>query len=83
MKRAYPSRILITGGHEVGGVSTFAEALGEGFNALGISAEIVSPSLIFARWRDLRDPRVLKILSTAAVFAPPSAGRATESGLRS
>jgi glycosyltransferase involved in cell wall biosynthesis len=76
MKREYPSRILITGGHEVGGVSSFAESLGEGFAALGIPAEIVSPSRIFARWRDLRDPRVLKILSTTAVFAAPFARRA-------
>jgi glycosyltransferase involved in cell wall biosynthesis len=76
MKREYPSRILITGGHEVGGVSSFAESLGEGFAALGISAEIVSPWRIFARWRDLRDPRVLKILSTTAVFAAPFARRA-------
>jgi len=76
MKREYPSRILITGGHEVGGVSSFAETLAEGFAALGISAEIVSPSRIFARWRDLRDPRVLKILSTTAVFAVPFARRA-------
>jgi glycosyltransferase involved in cell wall biosynthesis len=76
IKREYPSRILITGGHEVGGVSSFAETLAEGFVALGISAEIVSPSRIFARWRDLRDPRVLKILSTTAVFAAPFARRA-------
>jgi len=76
IKREYPSRILITGGHEVGGVSSFAETLREGFASLGISAEIVSPSRIFARWRDLRDPRVLKILSTTAVFAAPFARRA-------
>ncbi len=76
IKREYPSRILITGGHEVGGVSSFAETLAEGFAALGISAEIVSPSRIFARWRDLRDPRVLKILSTTAVFAAPFSRRA-------
>ncbi len=76
MKRESPSRILITGGHEVGGVSSFAETLCAGFAALGISAEIVSPSRIFARWRDLRDPRVLKILSTTAVFAAPFARRA-------
>ncbi len=76
MNRQYPSRILITGGHEVGGVSSFAETLCAGFAALGISAEIVSPSRIFARWRDLRDPRVLKILSTTAVFAAPFARRA-------
>ncbi len=76
MKRESPSRILITGGHEVGGVSSFAETLCQGFAALGISAEIVSPSRIFARWRDLRDPQVLKILSTTAVFAAPFARRA-------
>jgi glycosyltransferase involved in cell wall biosynthesis len=76
IKREYPSRILITGGHEVGGVSSFAESLCEGFAALGISAEIVSPSRIFGRWRDLRDPSVLKILSTTAVFAAPFARRA-------
>jgi glycosyltransferase involved in cell wall biosynthesis len=76
MKREYPSRVLITGGHEVGGVSSFAATLGEGFASLGISAEIVSPSRMFARWRDLRDPRVLKILTTTAVFAAPFARRA-------
>ncbi len=76
MNYEYPSRVLITGGHEIGGVRSFAEGLGAGFAELGIEAEIVSPSRIFARWRELRDPRVLKILSTAAVFASPFARRA-------
>ncbi len=75
MEAGYPSRVLITGGHEQGGVSSFAEALRAGFSELGIAAEIVLPSRILARWRELRDPRILKILSTTAVFAAPFARR--------
>jgi glycosyltransferase involved in cell wall biosynthesis len=71
-----PSKVLITGGREVGGLSTFAEGLREGFAELGIPAEIIPPSGILSRWRDLRDPNVLKILSTTAVFAAPLARRA-------
>jgi len=75
MKEA-PSKVLITGGHEVGGLRTFAEGLREGFTELGIPAEVITPSSILSRWRDLRDARVLKILSTTAVFAAPFARRA-------
>jgi glycosyltransferase involved in cell wall biosynthesis len=76
MKHDYPSKVLITGGREIGGVRSFAEGLCAGFAELGIGAEIVSPSRIFARWRELRDPQILKILSTSAVFAAPFARRA-------
>lgn len=71
----HPSRVLITGGRELGGVSSFAEGLRAGFNELGIPVEIVLPSRILSRWRELRDPRILKILSTTAVFAAPFARR--------
>ena len=69
-------KVLITGGHEVGGVSSFAEGLAQGFAALGIPSEVIPPSRILSRWSDLRDPNVLKILSTTAVFAAPFARRA-------
>jgi len=72
----YPAKVLITGGREIGGVASFAEGLRAGFSALGIPVEIVSPLRIFLRWSELRDPRVLKILSTSAVFAAPLARRA-------
>jgi glycosyltransferase involved in cell wall biosynthesis len=71
-----PSKVLITGGHELGGVSSVAAGLANGFGVLGIPAEIIPPSSIFSHWRDLRDSRVLKILSTTAVFAAPFARRA-------
>ena len=71
-----PSKVLITGGHEVGGLSMFAEGLREGFAELSIPAEIIPPASILSHWRDLRDPGVLKILSTTAVFAAPLARRA-------
>ena len=75
MKSEYPSKILITGGREIGGVASFAEGLRLGFNEVGIPVETVSPSRIFRRWRDLRDPRILKILSTTAIYAAPFARR--------
>jgi glycosyltransferase involved in cell wall biosynthesis len=75
MKDEYPLKVLISGGREIGGVSSFAEGLRTGFAGLGISVEIISPSHLFLRWRELRDPRVLKILSTAAVFAAPFSRR--------
>jgi glycosyltransferase involved in cell wall biosynthesis len=71
-----PSKALITGGREVGGLTAFAEGLSEGFYDLGIPAEIISPTRIWSRWKELQDPRVLKILSTTAVFAAPFANRA-------
>jgi glycosyltransferase involved in cell wall biosynthesis len=66
-----PSRVLITGGHEVGGVGSVAAGLVNGFGALGIPAEIVPASAILSRWRDLRDSSILKILSTSAVHGVP------------
>lgn len=71
-----PERVLITGGREVGGLTAFAEGLSQGFTALGIPSEVIPPHEVFKRWRDLRDPNVLKILSTTAVFAAPVARRA-------
>jgi glycosyltransferase involved in cell wall biosynthesis len=70
-----PRKVLITGGREVGGLAAFAAGLSEGFAALGIPSEVISPTQIFRRWRDLRDPSILKILSTSAVFAAPVARR--------
>lgn len=71
-----PSRVLITGGRETGGVRSFAEALRAGFQGLGIAAEVIPPSGVARRWRQLRNPRILKILSTSAVFAAPVSRRA-------
>jgi len=71
-----PEKVLITGGREVGGLTAFAAALSQGFTALGIPSEVITPGEIFWRWRDLRDPGVLKVLSTTAVFAAPVARRA-------
>jgi glycosyltransferase involved in cell wall biosynthesis len=76
MNRDYPLKVLITGGHEIGGVGSVAAGLAEGFISLGIPAEIVSPARILQHWRDLRDEKILKILSTTAVFAAPFARRA-------
>jgi glycosyltransferase involved in cell wall biosynthesis len=70
-----PTKVLITGGHEKGGVDSFAEALAQGFTELGISAEITSPAALRHRWRDLRDENTLKILSTQAIFASAFAKR--------
>ena len=75
-KNDAPVKVLITGGHEVGGLTSFAEALAEGFQQLGIPSEIIRPTRIWSRWREMRDPRVLKILSTTAVFAAPFVRRA-------
>jgi glycosyltransferase involved in cell wall biosynthesis len=76
MSTEIPQKVLITGGREVGGLGAFAEGLREGFTALGIPAEIIHPSGILSRWSELRDPAVLKVLSTTAVFASPLARRA-------
>jgi glycosyltransferase involved in cell wall biosynthesis len=75
MQIAAPKKVVITGGSEVGGLTAFAAGLSEGFTALGIPSEVIAPEGIFKRWRDLRDPGVLKILSTTAVFAAPVAHR--------
>lgn len=71
-----PEKVLITGGREVGGLTAFAMGLSEGFAALGIPSEVIPPQDVFRRWWELRDPGVLKILSTTAVFAAPIARRA-------
>lgn len=76
MKHELPSKVLITDGREVGGVRSFAEGLRVGFSELGIPVEVVSPSRILPHWRELRNPRVLKILGTRALFAAPFARRA-------
>jgi glycosyltransferase involved in cell wall biosynthesis len=75
MTMAAPEKVLITGGREVGGLTAFAAGLSEGFSALGIPSEVIPPKDILKRWRDLRDRKVLKILSTTAVFAAPYARR--------
>jgi glycosyltransferase involved in cell wall biosynthesis len=75
-QRKYPIKVLVTGGREIGGVASFAEGLRAGFSELGIPCEIVPPLGIFQRWSELRDTRVLKILSTSAVFAAPFSRRA-------
>jgi len=41
-----PEKVLITAGHEVGGLTAFAEGLSEGFTALGIPSEARKPSSI-------------------------------------
>jgi glycosyltransferase involved in cell wall biosynthesis len=76
MIHEHPSKVLITGGHELGGVGSVTSALAEGFISLGIPAEVIPSSEVLSRWRDLRDPNILKILSTTAVFAAPFARRA-------
>jgi glycosyltransferase involved in cell wall biosynthesis len=67
---------LITGGRETGGVTSFVTALEEGFRELGVPAEVIPPSQLWSRRRDLRDASVLKILSTSAILAAPFARRA-------
>jgi len=69
-------KVLLTGGFRYGGVHAFAHALAHGFESLGYPAEVIPPFAIFRRWRDLRDPSVLKILGTQAIFAAPFACRA-------
>ncbi|HVZ82155.1 MAG TPA: glycosyltransferase [Terracidiphilus sp.] len=76
MASANPEKVLITGGHELGGVGSVADALQRGFLELGIPAEVISPSNLLSRRRELRDQRILKLLSTTAVFAAPLTRRA-------
>jgi glycosyltransferase involved in cell wall biosynthesis len=71
-----PSKVIITGGHELGGLASFAEGLAEGFRELGIPAEVVPPTSIYSQWSVLRDRSILKILSTTAGFASLVARRA-------
>ena len=66
-------KVLITGGRETGGLQAYALALAEGFRQLGFTAEVVAPTSLLHRLRELRDPGTLKILSTTAVFAAPLA----------
>ncbi len=75
MKYEYPASVLISGGRETGGVSSFAQGLRAGFAELGFPSEVVPPSRIYRRLHELRDPRILKIVSTTAVFAAPLARR--------
>jgi glycosyltransferase involved in cell wall biosynthesis len=69
-------KVLLTGGNCYGGVHAFAQALAHGFQKLGYPVEVIPPFAIFRRWRDLRDPSVLKILGTHALFAAPFSRRA-------
>lgn len=71
MSYSYPEKVIISGGHEIGGVGSFADSLRQGFSKRGIEVEIVSPGSVFHRRQDLQNPRILKILSTTAVFAAP------------
>lgn len=75
MPNGAPERVLISGGREVGGLESFATALRGGFVSQNIPTEVVPPGSVMRRWRDLRDARVLKILSTTAAFAAPMARR--------
>ena len=71
MTATAPDRVLISGGREIGGVASFAESLRDGFTRLGIPTDILPPGRIVRHSSELRNPRVLKILSTTAVFAAP------------
>ncbi|SAK92931.1 GDP-mannose-dependent alpha-(1-6)-phosphatidylinositol monomannoside mannosyltransferase [Caballeronia hypogeia] len=69
--------VLLSGGREVGGLQSFASNVGSGFDALGISSEIVgTPRAMLRRWKAMRDPTVLKIFSTWAIFLCPFARNA-------
>lgn len=69
-------KVVISGGREVGGLDTFARSLAKGFAEIGIASEVRYPREIVMGWKDLRDPQVLKILSTTSVFAAPFARNA-------
>lgn len=75
MNAEIPVRVLISGGRGPGGLQSFAEALGSGFDTLGIPSAILSPRRMLSSVSDLRDRRVLKILSTTAALAAPFARR--------
>lgn len=66
-----PTKILISIGREVGGITSFSKSLGAGFEALGYSVVYFKPKEVFAHLRDLRSKDALKILSTTAVFFAP------------
>ncbi len=76
MSTTPPRKVLIVGGKTAGGLASFAEALRCGFVEVGLPAEVAGYSNILRRIAELRDPAVLKILSTASVFAAPFARRA-------
>jgi glycosyltransferase involved in cell wall biosynthesis len=69
-------KVMITGGHELGGVQSYAEGLAAGFASHGLEAELLPPGAVWGRVGELRDRSILKILSTSAVFAAPFARRA-------
>jgi glycosyltransferase involved in cell wall biosynthesis len=70
-------RVCLSGGREVGGLQSFATNVAAGFTALGIESEVVGKPLdMLRRWKDLRDPSVLKIFSTWAIFMCPFARNA-------
>ncbi len=71
MSNGTPGKVLITSGKPAGGIASFAEALAAGFEAIGVSARVIQPGQLAGCRRDLRDPSVLKILSTTGVFAAP------------
>ncbi len=71
-----PDKVLITGGREVGGLSSFAEGLKDGFDEIGVPSEIVRPAGLVSRAGELRSKRVLKVLSTSGMLAVPFARRA-------
>jgi glycosyltransferase involved in cell wall biosynthesis len=72
---AAPDKVLITGGHQVGGIASFAEALNAGFAEVGIPCEIVRPASLWSRPGELLSNRVLKLLSTTGMLATPFARR--------
>jgi glycosyltransferase involved in cell wall biosynthesis len=76
MSPSLPAKVLIAGGKPAGGIASFAEALRCGFTELRIPVEVAAPLDILRRIGELRDPRVLKILSLTALFAAPIARRA-------
>jgi glycosyltransferase involved in cell wall biosynthesis len=64
-------RVLISGGREVGGLTSFANNLLDGFHHIGIPGRVTAPRKLLSHWSELRNPAVLKILSTSAVFLAP------------
>jgi glycosyltransferase involved in cell wall biosynthesis len=71
-----PTKVLITGGREVGGLTSVVNGLTSGFEELGIPVQVIPPTQLLRHWRDLRDPDVLCILNTTGVLLAPFARRA-------
>jgi glycosyltransferase involved in cell wall biosynthesis len=69
MNKGWPRKVLLTGGAHGGGVDSYAQTLACGFRSLGIESEVIAPHKISGRLGELRDPGVLKFLSTTAAFA--------------